>query len=117
MRARRFTGLLSAAAVAVGVAVLAPSPAQASNPAPDCSQGGSTGTRNVYYWSCVYYVSGNPVITWRGAPIVSGQGTSQVTGTCVGGSLPYYITASWVDGTGTTQTSDPYTLRCASGGV
>lgn len=117
MRARRFTGLLSAAAVAAGLAVLAPLPAHASNPAPDCSQGGSTGTRNVYFWDCVYSVPGSPVLTWRGAPIVSGQGTSQAVGTCVGGSLPYFITASWVDGSGTTQTSAPYTLNCASGGA
>jgi hypothetical protein len=113
MRVRRSTGLVTAAAVAASLTVLIPSAARASNPAPDCSQGGATGTRNVYYWNCVYSVPG----TWRGAPIVSGQGTGHVVGTCVGGSLPYFITVSWVDGSGTTQTSAPYTLDCAGGKV
>ena len=115
MRTRGFTSLLAAAAMAAGLTALAPSAAHAANPQPDCSQGGTTGTRNIYTWDCVYLISGSPLLTWRGAPITSGQGTSHVLGTCIGGSLPYFISVSWTDASGTTQTSAPYTLRCDSG--
>jgi hypothetical protein len=117
MRARGPIRLILAASVAAGLTVLASQSALAANPAPDCSQGGSTGKPNIYYWNCDYSVAGSPQLTWRGAPVISGQGTGQVTGTCVGGSLPYFITVSWIDSTGTPQTSSPYTLHCASGGA
>jgi hypothetical protein len=117
MRACRSTGLITAAAVAAGLTVLAPQAAPAANAAPDCTQGGSTGAHDIYYWFCSYSVAGSPTLTWAGAPIVSGQGTGRVKGTCIGGSNPYFITVSWVDSTGAAQTSAPYTLDCAGGSL
>jgi len=77
-----------------GLAVLAPSAARASD-GPSCEQGGATPQRNIYYFDCEEYAPGATYLTWSGAPITHGQGTSSITGTCVGGSLPYYITVKW----------------------
>lgn len=94
MSTRRFLSVGIAAAAAAGLIALTPPSANATE-TPSCEQGGATTQRNIYTYNCELFVAGNPYITWSGAPIVSGQGTSELWGTCVGGSLPYTITARW----------------------
>jgi len=113
MRARRFIVSGIAAAVTAGLTALAPA-ANADTPTPSCEQMGQTTQRNIYQYNCEEFVPGNPYLTWAGAPITSGQGTSELWGTCVGGSLPYTIRVSWTI-SGTTYTAST-TLRCAGGG-
>jgi hypothetical protein len=84
------TALVAAAALTV----VAPTAALAIA-GPSCELGGNTTQKNIYYVLCEYSVTGNPVLTWSGIPIVSGQGTSEMEGTCIGNSEYYDITVTW----------------------
>src|SRR5260221_14286050 len=94
MHVRRITAAGVATALAAGLTILMPSLASATT-GPACDVGGPTGYLNNYTYTCVYTVAGNPHLTWRGAPITSGQGTGLIHGTCVGGLLPYYQSVQW----------------------
>jgi hypothetical protein len=94
MPTRRFLSTGVATAVAAGLIALN-APSASATDTPSCEQAGSTTQRNIYYYNCELFVTGNPYITWSGAPITSGQGTGELWGTCIGGSLPYTITARW----------------------
>ena len=116
MRARRIIAAGIAAAATAALTALAPGDAMANTAAPpSCEQAGQTTQKNISYYNCEYYVPGNPYLTWSGAPITRGQGTGELWVTCVDGSLPYYITVSWTDSTGTTY-SGTTKLTCEGGG-
>lgn len=116
MRARRIFATGIAVAAAAGFTAFAPTSATADTPAPpSCEQAGQTTQKNISYYNCEYYVPGNPYLTWSGAPITRGQGTGELWGTCVDGSLPYYITVRWTDSTGTTNSATTK-LTCEGGG-
>lgn len=113
MKMRSIAGLGISVAVIAGATVLAPVTAMASSSL-ECEQGGQTGQRNIYYYLCDDPVAGASNYVWAGAPIVSGQGTERIEGTCIGGSLPYTIRVSYVvngvtenDATGLTCSSNP----------
>ncbi|MEY9888914.1 hypothetical protein ABIA31_002562 [Catenulispora sp. MAP5-51] len=115
MRARRIFATGIAVTAAAGFVAFAPSSATADTAAPpSCEQAGQTTQKNISYYNCEYYVPGNPYLTWSGAPITRGQGTGELWGTCVDGSLPYYITVSWTDSAGTH--SGTTKLTCEGGG-
>ena len=94
MRMHTATAIGTALAVTAALTVVAPTAALAIA-GPSCRLGGNTTQKNVYYVQCEYFVTGNPVLTWSGIPIVSGQGTSEMEGTCIGGSEYYDIKVTW----------------------
>ncbi|GAA2059235.1 hypothetical protein GCM10009839_81840 [Catenulispora yoronensis] len=102
------------AAVAAALSVLGPAAAHADDPVPSCEQMGQTAQRNIYSYNCEEFVPGSPYLTWAGAPITSGQGTAELWGTCVGGSLPYTIRVSWTI-SGVTHNASTR-LTCSGGG-
>ena len=95
MRMRTATAIGTALAAAAALTVFAPTAARAGS-GPSCELGGETSQRNIYSVQCEYSVAGNPVLTWSGdMPIVSGQGTSTIKGTCIGNSEYYTIVVTW----------------------
>jgi hypothetical protein len=94
MRMHTATAIGMALAAAAALTVVAPTAALAGT-GPSCELGGETSQHNVYYVQCEYVVTGNPVLTWSGIPIVSGQGTSEMKGTCIGDSEYYDIKVTW----------------------